>query len=249
LKETIVLIDFKLKLIFGKIILCGIVISKDKWWKMIDLDKRDIEIIKKIKHLNYIGEVDEAGAGCLAGNLVVAAVILDKNNTIEGLNDSKKLTEKKRNELFPVILEKALDYCIIVISSEEIDASNIYEMRMEGMRRAIKGLKKVEHALIDGNKIPKGITTAADYIIKGDLKTEGIAAASILAKVTRDNQIKKDSLKYPEYSFDKHKGYGTKLHNEALIKHGPCEIHRMSYKPVRASMSESQIEKWISRIR
>lgn len=216
---------------------------------MIELDERDIEIKKKASELLYVAECDEAGAGCLAGDLVVAAVILDPDNPINGLNDSKKLTEKKREKLYPEVIEKALDYCIIRISSEEIDHSNILEMRMEGMRRAIEGLKKVEYAIIDGNRLPKNLNIPADYMIKGDAKSEGVAAASILAKVTRDRQIEEDSKKYPEYSFDKHKGYGTKVHKEALEKHGPCEIHRMSYKPVRISMNAQQFNKWKSRIK
>ena len=216
---------------------------------MVELEQRDTKIFEKTKNLKYIAQVDEAGAGCLSGNLVVAAVILDPDNPIIGLNDSKKLTEKKRELLYPEVIEKALDYCIITISSEEIDGSNILAMRMEGMKRAIKGLKKVEYALLDGNKIPEGLSVPADYMIKGDAKSEGIAAASILAKVTRDRQINIDAKKYPEYSFDKHKGYGTKIHKEALDKYGPCEIHRMSYKPVRASMTEKQYEKWKSRTR
>jgi ribonuclease HII len=214
---------------------------------MIELTERDKEIIEKIKHLKFIAQVDEAGAGCFAGNLVVAAVILNPNNPIEGLNDSKKLTEKKREELYPEVIEKVLDYCIITISSEEIDNSNILAMRMEGMKRAIKGLNKVEYALLDGNRIPEGLIVPADYMIKGDAKSEGIAAASILAKVTRDRQIDIDAKKYPEYGFEKHKGYGTKIHKEALEKYGACEIHRMSYKPVRASMTKEQFEKWRSR--
>lgn len=203
---------------------------------MIELTERDKEIFDKIKNLQYIAQVDESGAGCLSGNLVVAAVILDPDNPIDGLNDSKKLTEKKREELFPQIIEKALEYSIITISPKEIDDSNILAMRMEGMKRAVNSLNKVEYALIDGNRLPKGLIVPADYIIKGDAKSEGIAAASILAKVTRDRQIVEAAKLYPQYGFEKHKGYGTKAHKEALEKYGPCEIHRFSYKPVKESI-------------
>jgi ribonuclease HII len=216
---------------------------------MIELTERDKEIFDKIKNLQYIAQVDESGAGCLSGNLVVAAVILDPDNPIEGLNDSKKLTEKKREKLFSQIIEKALEYSIITISPKEIDDSNILAMRMEGMKRAVNSLKNVEYALIDGNRLPEGLIVPADYIIKGDAKSEGIAAASILAKVTRDRQIVEAAKLYPQYGFEKHKGYGTKTHKEALEKYGVCEIHRMSYKPVRENMTEEQFEKWKSRTR
>ena len=203
---------------------------------MIELTEIDKKIIEKSKQYELVCGVDEAGAGCLSGNLVVAAVILDPDNQIEGLNDSKKLTEKKREELFPQIIEKALEYSIITITPKEIDDSNILAMRMEGMKRAVNSLNKVEYALIDGNRLPEGLIVPADYIIKGDAKSEGIAAASILAKVTRDRQIVEAAKLYPKYGFEKHKGYGTKAHKEALEKYGPCEIHRFSYKPVKESI-------------
>lgn len=180
--------------------------------------------------------VDECGAGPLCGDLVVAAVILDPNNPIVGLNDSKKLTEKKRELLYPQIIEKALDYCIIHISPKEIDKINIFQARMLGMKMAIEGLKRVDYAVIDGNKIPQGLLVEADYVIKGDAKIEGIGAASILAKVTRDRQMEEQSKIYPGYGFEKHKGYGTKVHMEALKELGPCEIHRFSYAPVKEAV-------------
>lgn len=193
-------------------------------------------IREKIKNLTFYAGCDEAGAGCGASDLLVAAVILDPNNPIEGLNDSKKLTEKKREELYPIIVEKALDYCIINISPKEIDTINILQARMEGFRRAINGLKKVDYAIIDGNKIPNNMNIETDYLIKGDEKLACISAASILAKVTRDRLMIEQSKLYPEYSFEKHKGYLTKEHLEALKKYGPCEIHRLSYKPVKLSI-------------
>ncbi len=193
-------------------------------------------IREKIKNLTFYAGCDEAGAGCGASDLLVAAVILDPNNPIEGLNDSKKLTEKKREELYPIIVEKALDYCIINISPKEIDTINILQARMEGFRRAINGLKKVDYAIIDGNKIPNNMNIETDYLIKGDEKLACISAASILAKVTRDRLMIEQSKLYPEYNFEKHKGYLTKEHLEALKKYGPCEIHRLSYKPVKLSI-------------
>lgn len=197
------------------------------------LDKRDVEILEKIKNLKYIAMADEAGAGCMAGNLVVASVILNPLKPIVGLKDSKKLSEKKRNILFDEIVKKALDYNIVSISPETIDEINILQARMRGFRLSIDGLKRVEYALIDGNRIPVDINTPSDYIIKGDDKIEGIAAASILAKVTRDRQMLEASLQYPQYGFDKHKGYVTKVHKEAINIYGICDLHRKNYKPVK----------------
>lgn len=206
-------------------------INKDKW-KM----RSEEEILKKLSSTIYVAGVDEAGAGPLCGDLVVASVILDPSKPIIGLNDSKKLTEKKRAALFPEIIEKALDYCIVHISPSEIDEINIFQARMLGMKKAIEGLKKVEYALIDGNKVPNGLEVDADFVIKGDEKIKAISAASILAKVTRDNQIIEQAKLYPGYGFEKHKGYGTKVHLEALVRLGPCAIHRMSYQPVKSSI-------------
>lgn len=198
---------------------------------------RDLESIQiKINETLYSAGCDEAGAGCGASDLLVAAVILDPNNPITGLNDSKKLTEKKRELLYPEIIEKALDYCIVHISPKEVDSLNIFQARMEGFRRAIAGLKKVDYVVIDGNKIPSGLTVDTDFLIKGDSLLQCISAASILAKVTRDRLMIEQSILYPEYGFEKHKGYLTKDHLEALVKYGPCEIHRMSYKPVKINI-------------
>jgi len=200
--------------------------------------RNEQEIKSKIIETLYSAGCDEAGAGCGASDLLVAAVILDPNNPILGLNDSKKLTEKKRELLYPEIIEKALDYCIIHISPQEVDSLNIFQARMEGFRRAIAGLKTVDYAIIDGNKIPSGLTINTDFLIKGDSLLQCISAASILAKVTRDRLMIEQSILYPEYGFEKHKGYLTKDHLEALTKYGPCEIHRMSYKPVKESIKK-----------
>ena len=173
--------------------------------------------------------VDEAGRGPLAGPVFAAAVILPEDMIIEGVNDSKKLSEKKREKLFDEIKEKAVAYSIASASVEEIESMNILQATLLAMKRAVEGLSvKADFAMIDGNKIPD-LTIPAEAIVKGDAKSESIAAASILAKVSRDRLIKQLASQYPEYGFEKHKGYGTELHREAILKYGPCEIHRMSF--------------------
>ncbi len=174
--------------------------------------------------------VDEAGRGPLAGPVCAAAVILPEDLEIPGLNDSKKLSEKKREQLYDVITEKALAYCVAYGTLEEIEEKNILKATFLAMNRAIEGLKiKADFALIDGNKIPDGIKVPAAAIVKGDAKSMSIAAASILAKVSRDRLLMEYDKKYPEYQFAKHKGYGTKLHTDLIKEHGPCEIHRLSF--------------------
>lgn len=178
----------------------------------------------------FICGVDEAGRGPLAGPVCVAAVILPIDCEIEGLNDSKKLSEKKRELLFDVIKEKAVAYCIAYGTLEEIEKYNILEATYLAMNRAIEGLsQKPDFALIDGNRIPKGISVPCETVVKGDMKSCSIAAASILAKVTRDRLMIEYAQKYPQYNFQKHKGYGTKEHYEAIKQYGVCEIHRLSF--------------------
>lgn len=177
----------------------------------------------------YICGVDEAGRGPLAGPVCAAAVILPEGLEIEGLNDSKKFSEKKREALYPIILEKAVDYFVAFGSVEEIEEHNILNATYFAMNRAINGLKTVDFALIDGNRVPKDIKVPCATIVKGDAKSMSIAAASILAKVTRDRLLLEYDQKYPLYEFSKHKGYGTKLHTDLIKKYGPCEIHRMSF--------------------
>ena len=187
--------------------------------------------------LIYCG-VDEAGAGPLCGDVVAAAVILDPDNMVEGLTDSKKLSEKKRERLYDEIREKALDYCIASASVEEIDTINILNARMLAMSRAVAGLSiPCDHALIDGNRLPE-LTMPADAIIKGDLLVACISAASVLAKVYRDRDMLRLDEAYPGYGFAKHKGYGTKAHLEALQQLGPCPVHRRSYAPVKALLND-----------
>lgn len=174
--------------------------------------------------------VDEAGRGPLAGDVYAAAVVLKKDAVIEGVNDSKKLSEKKREKLFDEIIEKSEAYCIATASVEEIDSINILQATMLAMTRAVKGLGITpDIALIDGNKAPEidGVKTQA--VIKGDATSASIAAASILAKVARDRYMKEIAEKYPQYAFEKHKGYGTKLHNELILEHGPSEVHRKTF--------------------
>jgi len=173
--------------------------------------------------------VDEAGRGPLAGPVCAAAVILPRGFEIEGLNDSKKLTEKKRDALYDIICREALAYGIAFATVEEIEEINILNASMLAMNRAIAMLEpKPELALIDGNRT-KGIEMPARAVVKGDSKCADIAAASVLAKVTRDRYMLQMAELYPGYGFEKHKGYGTKLHYEAIRAHGPSPIHRPSF--------------------
>ena len=173
--------------------------------------------------------VDEAGRGPLAGPVYAAAVILPRGLVIPGLNDSKKLTEKKREELFDQIREQAVDYAVAFATVEEIEERNILGATMLAMNRAIAGLKtKPDLALIDGNR-NKGIETPSRCVVKGDACCADIAAASILAKVSRDRVMLELAKQYPAYHFEQHKGYGTALHYAALREHGPSPVHRPSF--------------------
>ena len=173
--------------------------------------------------------VDEAGRGPLCGPVVAAACILPDGLVIEGLNDSKKLTEKKREALFDVICESAIAYSIAEASVEEIDRMNILEADLLAMRRAIDGLSvKADFAIIDGN-IARDFQIPAMAVVKGDARSMNIAAASILAKVSRDRFMLEMTKEYPQYCFEQHKGYGTKLHYEKILEFGPSPIHRMTF--------------------
>ena len=181
------------------------------------------------KGYEIICGVDEAGRGPLAGPVYAAAVVLKKGQIIEGVNDSKKLSEKKREALFDRIKAEALDWSIAFADEKEIDKINILEATYLAMKRAVEGLKiRADYALIDGNRMPP-LKINGETIIKGDAKSASIAAASILAKVSRDRFMLEMAKKYPEYQFEKHKGYGTKLHYEMLDKFGPCELHRQTF--------------------
>lgn len=183
----------------------------------------------ELKGYKAICGVDEAGRGPLAGPVCAVAVILPPNTIIDGVNDSKKLTEKKREALFDVIKETAVSYSIAYASVEEIESINILNATMLAMKRAVEGLDvKVDYAMIDGNKMPP-LDIDGETIVKGDAKSMSIACASILAKVSRDRLLYEYAKEYPQYQFDKHKGYGTSAHREAILEYGPCPYHRMSF--------------------
>jgi ribonuclease HII len=186
--------------------------------------------------------VDEAGRGPLAGPVFAAAVILDPRRPIDGLRDSKQLTEARRNELAPQIKERALAWAIGECSREEIDSLNILQATMLAMRRAVEALATVPTiALIDGNRCPP-LSVKAHAIVEGDDKVHAISAASILAKTARDAALVALHEVYPQYGFDQHKGYSTPLHLERLRAHGPCPVHRRSFAPVRALMEPDLFE-------
>ena len=198
----------------------------------IDLYKYENELYKQ--GIEYIGGVDEVGRGPLIGPVVAACVVLPKNFKLEGLNDSKKLSEKKRDIFYDYIKENALAYGLGIISPEKIDEVNIYEATKLAMKEAINEVKKqinVEHILIDAMPLELDINTTS--IIKGDAKSISIAAASVIAKVTRDRMMYELDEKYPEYGFKSHKGYPTKKHVEALNKFGLIEGYRKTYGPVK----------------
>ena len=179
--------------------------------------------------LTAVCGVDEAGRGPLAGPVCAAAVILPRGLEIPGLNDSKKLTDKKRRELFPVICEQAIAYGIGYASEKEIDEINILQATFLAMQRAIDQLEgKADFALIDGNR-EKDFGLPVMTVVKGDSRSANIAAASVLAKVSRDDKMLELAKEYPQYGFEIHKGYGTKAHYEALSAHGASEVHRMSF--------------------
>lgn len=185
-----------------------------------------------------IAGVDEAGRGPLAGPLVVAAVILDPSQPIAGLGDSKALSQRRRDALFPQILERATACCIRVIEVGDIDRLNIFHATMHGMREAVRGLAvPATLARIDGNRIPPDLPCPAEAWVGGDARDAAIGAASILAKVTRDRLLLELDARWPQYGFARHKGYGTAEHLTALRQHGPCPEHRRSFAPVQNLMA------------
>ena len=180
-----------------------------------------------------VAGVDEAGRGPLAGPVVVAAVVLNPDRPIDGLDDSKKLNEKRREELFPLIIERSLAWSVVAIEPAEIDRINILQATLLGMQQAVgQLLPPPSLALIDGNQAPQ-LDCAVRTIVQGDSLEPAISAASILAKVTRDRLMKKLHIDYPDYGFDRHKGYPTADHLARLARYGPCPIHRRSFAPVR----------------
>lgn len=194
------------------------------------------------KGLNSVAGIDEAGRGPLAGPVVAAAVILPQNIEIPYLNDSKKLTPKRRESLFEIIQKQAIDFSISIIDNTIIDRVNILQATFMAMAQSINKLKnQPDLCLIDGNHKVPNLKINQETIIEGDAKSAAIAAASILAKVTRDRIMIDFSIKYPNYAFEKHKGYGTKTHLEALNNYGPCPIHRISFAPVKNCKRKQQI--------
>lgn len=183
-----------------------------------------------------VAGVDEVGRGPLVGDVVTAAVILDPNNPIEGLNDSKKLSEKKRLALLPEIKQKALAWSVGRCSPEEIDQLNILQATMVAMQRAVEGLNVTpDLVLIDGNRCPQ-LPMQSLAVVKGDLRVAEISAASIIAKVVRDQEMEELDKQHPEFGFAKHKGYPTKAHFEAIEQHGVIDQHRKSFKPVKRAL-------------
>ncbi|GMG87518.1 ribonuclease HII [Biformimicrobium ophioploci] len=191
-----------------------------------------LEVFECAYRGNLLAGVDEAGRGPLAGDVVAAAVILDPANPIEGLGDSKKLSEKKREQLFDVIRERALAYAIARASVQEIDELNILHASMLAMKRAVEALSpQPEYVLVDGNRLPRWHYTG-EAVVKGDGRVATIGAASILAKVTRDREMLALHERFPQYGFDKHKGYPTKTHMAAVEQYGVTDQHRRSFGPV-----------------
>ncbi|MFH0948669.1 MAG: ribonuclease HII [Elusimicrobiota bacterium] len=201
--------------------------------------KRLFSFDKKFRRFDFVVGVDEAGRGPLAGPVVSAAVVLGKNTFIKNLNDSKKLNPKVRYSVYKEIIKKCIDYQVGIVNHLVIDRINILEATKLSMKIAVKKLGvKPDLVLIDGNQ-PIDIKIAQKTIIKGDSKSASIAAASVIAKVTRDMLMKKYDRQFPNYGFAKHKGYGTKFHIETIKTFGPCKIHRKSFEPVRSYESVS----------
>lgn len=206
---------------------------------MNDLLEYEKELYKK--GLNFIAGIDEVGRGPLCGPVVACACILPINYQLDGLNDSKKISEKKREELYEILIKDALSYGIGIISPKRIDEINILEATKEAMKEAVNNLDiKPEYLLIDAVKLDIDINSTS--IIKGDAKSASIAAASIIAKVTRDRMMIELSEMYPEYSFEKHKGYGTKAHIEAVKKFGVKDFYRFTFAPISDLIKDSEEE-------
>ncbi len=199
-------------------------------------EKKQLPPFEYPQGYQLIAGVDEVGRGPLVGDVVTAAVILDPNNPIEGLNDSKKLSEKKRLALLPEIKQKALAWSVGRCSPEEIDQLNILQATMVAMQRAVEGLNVTpDFVLIDGNRCPQ-LPMQSQAVVKGDLRVAEISAASIIAKVVRDQEMEELDKLHPEFGFAKHKGYPTKAHFEAIEQHGVIDQHRKSFKPVKRAL-------------
>ncbi|MEI8599391.1 ribonuclease HII [Vibrio sp. M60_M31a] len=213
-------------------------VAKAKSTENQDVTKTKVELppFETPQGYQLIAGVDEVGRGPLVGDVVTAAVILDPSNPIEGLNDSKKLSEKKRLALLPEIKEKALAWAVGRCSPQEIDELNILQATMVAMQRAIAGLNvQPDLVLIDGNRCPE-LPMDAQAVVKGDLRVAEISAASIIAKVVRDTEMEELDKQYPQFGFAKHKGYPTKAHFDAIEQHGVIDEHRKSFKPVKRAL-------------
>lgn len=198
-----------------------------------DMPDFQSELGLKARGMWPVAGLDEAGRGPLAGPVVAAAVILDEDNIPEGLNDSKKLSLRKREALFLQILDTA-SVAICSNSALTIDQTDIRKASLDAMSRALNALPILaKYALVDGRDIPPNLTVPADALIKGDARSVSIAAASIVAKVTRDRMMKRAAYVLPQYGFERHSGYGTKIHKQAIEEHGPTSIHRMTFRPLR----------------
>lgn len=185
------------------------------------------------KNWHYVAGVDEAGRGPLAGPLCVAAVMIDPDRPIPGLDDSKKVKESRREELFEIVMRQCLDKAVVLIPPPQIDRMNILQATMWGMREAVIQLQiRPHYCMVDGNRVPQDMPCMTRAVVKGDSLYASIAAASILAKVTRDRVMRRLHQKFPQYGFIRNKGYPTPEHLEALRKYGPCSHHRFSYAPV-----------------
>ena len=208
----------------------------------------DMERVRKLykyeaeareRGFNIIAGVDEAGRGSLIGSLMIAAVILPENLYLERLDDSKKLSAKVREKLYDKIISEAISWNVVAVEQEEIDTLNIYQATIEGMKRAVAGLDvQPELVLIDAMKIRFGENIRSRSIIHGDRLSASIAAASIIAKVTRDRLTDEWALQYPEYGFERNRGYCTKEHLDAIEKYGPCPIHRRTFNPVKSLLKK-----------
>lgn len=189
----------------------------------------EYDALQRQQHGNICG-VDEAGRGPLCGPVCVAAVILNPDDPVEGVNDSKKLSEKRRGELYDQIVSRALAYSVVFVSPKEIDEKNILWATMDGMTRAVQDLSLTpDYVLVDGNRCPPGLEQPTEAVIKGDANSASIAAASILAKVSRDRYMLELDKQYPQYQLAKHKGYPTKLHYELIEKYGIQDFYRRSF--------------------
>jgi ribonuclease HII len=198
-----------------------------------------LESRAKRKGLWPVAGTDEAGRGPLAGPVVAAAVILDPDFIPEGLNDSKKLSAAQREALYERILSQAT-VSIASSSPKRIDLIDIRKASLDAMRRAVAGLGiEARHVLADGRDVPSGLTCSGEAVVKGDARSVSIAAASIIAKVMRDRMMARAGLVYPDYGFEIHAGYGTERHRSAIVTHGPCPLHRMSFRPLKATVADS----------